>query len=301
MDVKWPDGKEFDVGVVVGRFQVPSFHEGHKYLLDSVVDNHKYMMVIIGVSPSIGTTNDPMDYLTRMEMIRGMYPQAVVVPITDVNNDLIWSRNLDLLIRGIFPSCSIRLYGGRDSFLDVYCGDFDTFQISNVTDTSGTFLRRQITVPINSDDFRKGVIYGINSKPWGIVVCTVDIAIINQHDEVLLGIKHNDKGKLRFPGGFVSYKDVDYECAARRELLEETSLVCNDLKYLGSFKVNDWRYSGANEALFTSFYLAHFFSGLPKAGDDLDEIKWCKIKFLKSDEVVEYHKPLLSKLKQAII
>lgn len=297
----FPDGKEFDVGVVVGRFQVPEFHEGHKYLLDNVIASHKYMLVCVGVSPVIGTKNDPMDYLTRMEMLRNLYPQAIVYPITDVHDDGLWSVNLDSLIEDVFPSESftIRMYGGRDSFLKQYKGRHPKFEVPDVTNCSGTAVRAEILKPIDSPDFRRGLIYAANRKQFPTIVTTVDIAMtrmVKTGYEAIMGKKPNSN-LLRFPGGFVSINDTCFEMSARRELEEETGMASNDMHYIGSYHIKDWRYSGPNEKLFTAFFWTPYFCGTPKANDDLACCEWVNLEALKTHTVVEEHHILVHALK----
>ena len=295
--IHWPDGNEFDVGVVVGRFQVPTFHEGHKYLLDNVQKSHKYMMIIVGVSPVTGSRSNPMDYLTRMEMLRNMYPNALIYPIADVHNNALWSSTLDRIIKAPFEGSgfTIRLYGGRDSFLKQYNGILTTYEIPNLNNVSGTAVRESIVQPIDSEDFRKGIIFAANKKQYPTIAITVDIAL-TKGNEVLLGKKSNSD-KWRFPGGFIDLNDENFEAAAKRELFEETGMICDIWKYLGTYKINDWRYSGPNECLFTTFFEAEYQYGMPKAGDDIAVVDWFSPQ-IQSEFLVPEHRILLRSLRK---
>ncbi len=37
-------------GVIIARFQTPFLHEGHKALIQSVKENHKKIVIVLGVS-----------------------------------------------------------------------------------------------------------------------------------------------------------------------------------------------------------------------------------------------------------
>lgn len=296
VEMGWPDGKHFDIGVVVGRFQVPYIHASHKYILDSVQENHKYMLIMIGVSPVYGTRSDPLDYLTRMEMLRCLYPKAIVVPIFDNPSDILWSDTLDRQISSLFPNYTARLYGGRGSFISHYKGTYSTFETPKTSDLSGTELRKAVDIPIDDPMFRQGVIYGAMKKAFPTIALCADMALMDG-EKVLLGSKKADNGLLRFPGGFLDLNDDNFETTAKRELREETSLLAEDVQYIGSFKLKDWRYSGENEALYTAFYRGCYTFGTAKAQDDLDTVEWIDINNIDLQYIMPNHRPLIGELK----
>ena len=53
------------IGVIIARFQSPYLHEGHKALLESVKINHSKTIIVLGVSPVLGSRKNPLDYHTR--------------------------------------------------------------------------------------------------------------------------------------------------------------------------------------------------------------------------------------------
>lgn len=106
---------DYDIGCIVGRFQIPTVHEAHKKIIQEVVNRHKKVIVFIGVSPTLGTKEHPLDYTNRKIMIEKEFPSVVVLPLMDVRNDFIWSENLDNAVRAVFSIGSVCLYGGRGS------------------------------------------------------------------------------------------------------------------------------------------------------------------------------------------
>ncbi len=292
-----PETQEFDVGVVVGRFQLPVIHKGHHYLLEAVNKTHKHFLICIGVSVEIGTRKNPLDYLSRKGMMEKLYPNAVIVPIMDHSSDKIWSTRLDDMIRSIYPTQDIKLFGGKDSFIDKYHGEFPTQQIYPVDQSSATQIRKTIELAPNNEDFRRGVVYAANQQYPRVNMC-VDIAMFKRSPElsVALGQRSID-GPLIFPGGHVSPEDDSLEVAARRELGEETFLFCNsDPHYIGSFIIGDPRHTDPKEKIMTAFFAAEYNFGEIKAGSDLAHVDWYRINHALMTQVAKHHQPLLKAL-----
>ena len=49
---------KYSIGVLVGRFQVHELHEAHHYVIDQVVENHKKVILFLGVPKVVGTKNN---------------------------------------------------------------------------------------------------------------------------------------------------------------------------------------------------------------------------------------------------
>ena len=155
--------KEYNIGVVVGRFQVHELHEAHKHLIDQVVSSHRKSIIFLGVPKVVGTKKNPLDFDTRKRMIQSPYPDVLILSLPDKPNDYDWVNELDSRIREIYPLGEVLLYGGRDSFIPFYKnggGHFDTKELEQHTFVSGTEVRKLISETVkNSSDFRAGVIY----------------------------------------------------------------------------------------------------------------------------------------------
>lgn len=260
------DGKKFDLGVVIGRFQVPYLHDGHKRLISTVRALHAKYLIFVGVSATLGTTKDPLDYVTRMKMIQDEFPDAIILPIKDEPSDESWSKHLDLAIRDVFPLGTVRLYAGRDSFIPSYSGKFPTFEFPDLNDIDGTAIRELISKKtILTKEGREGWIHAIYNQ-YDRVYPTIDVAIVEKEGKqksVILGKKPGFKG-LVFIGGFVGTEDVSLEEAALREAMEETGSAVEPgtLTYVGSFRIdNDWRYKGRKEKIMTSLFRVPYLYG----------------------------------------
>lgn len=270
--------KTTDIGVIVGRFQTNDLHEGHREIIQQVIDNHDKVIILLGISQAINTKRNPLDFITRKAMIEETFPSGIsaILPLLDKYSDLVWSKQIDNKVREVFPSGSVTLYGSRDSCLFYYLGEFKTIELKPTVYSSATSIREKIAKKtIRSSDFRAGVIYSVYSS-YPTVFPTVDL-IITKGDDILLGMKE-EENKWRFIGGFVDTNDESLEAAAKREGFEETGLELANFTYLGSLKINDWRYKNIpDKNIMTSLFKCDFIFGTPTPQDDIYNLKWVNI------------------------
>ncbi len=91
------------IAVIIARFQTPYLHAGHKQLIDTVSKEHAKLIILLGVSPIMGSRKNPYDYHTREKMIKKDYPEVIVLPVSDHPSDKVWSDSLDSLLKSVFP------------------------------------------------------------------------------------------------------------------------------------------------------------------------------------------------------
>lgn len=285
------------VGVIVARFQVPTLHAGHRYLIDVVRQQHEQTLIVLGDTEARQTERNPLDVATRRLMVQTAYPDVRIASIDDTSNDLHWSQALDEVIEREFPGNTAVLYGSRESCLSHYHGRYSTTEIPPKSCASGTEFRRRTDQPRSSADFRRGVIYAVQQH-YPTSYQTVDVAVLS-HDRtrVLVGKKNGDGDCWRFIGGFVDPNDASLEAAAKREVGEEASMIeTDDYRYLGSWRVHDWRYPvGGRDAIMTAFFVAQYIFGAPRPADDIVALEWRKLDGL-AESLVEEHRPLANAL-----
>lgn len=288
-----------EYGVIIGRFQVPSLHDGHKGLIDRVRARHKKVIILVGSTPGILVTRrNPLDYHTRMLMIREAYPDISILPINDMPSDTDWSKSVDRrIMEASDGNDSVTLYGSRDSFIPHYLGKFKIVELESSKSNSGTEIRERLSDDVRiSEDFRLGVIYAAFHR-HKCVYPTVDIVLYkaNEADEILLGRKASDPiGLWRFPGGFVDpEKDKSFEDAALRELSEEVGNpeVCHP-QFITSLLINDWRYKNELDKVFTTVFKVRYIFGIVEAGDDLDQVKWFPLNNATRNIIMPQHQPI---------
>lgn len=261
--------------VIIARFQTPYLHDGHKQLISMVKENHAKLIILLGVSPIMGSRKNPYDYYTREKMIKKDYPEVIVLPISDHPSDKTWSENIDTLLKNVFPAEHFCLFGSRDSFIPYYSGRFETIELPEHGDYNATELRKQYADKVfDSNDFRAGILYAYYNQ-YTKVYPTVDIACFrNNKTEILLGKKATNN-KWRFIGGFADPEDACYEDAAKRELIEECGeMEISEMTYETSRKINDWRYRNEADKIITLLFSCDYISGSPAAQDDIIDLGW---------------------------
>lgn len=154
------------VGVIVGRFQVPELHDGHKHLIEQVSKDNDIVLILIGCSLKSDAKN-ALTYEIRSLMISKQYshPKYLTWPLVDANTDREWSDKLDYVIK-LALMCKaeneavfkINLYGSRDSFIKSYSGIHEYINVQELGEFNGTSIRDSIK-PIDNKDFRMGMIY----------------------------------------------------------------------------------------------------------------------------------------------
>lgn len=280
-----------DVGVIIARFQVKELTEAHIELIQTVLDRHEKVLLFLGVAPLQSNREDPLDYVSRAQMIDSEFPalhwpNLTVLPIPDISDDEIWSINLDKNIKLLTgPLSTVTLYGGTDSFIRCYKGKYSTQELipDEPLEHTGTPSRELVGKSvINSPDFRAGVIWAAYNK-YPQAYPTVDIAVLDRAKErVLLGRK--EIGGWRFLGGFVEPGSTLEENAIR-ETLEETRYgigISRPPQLIGSFVIDDWRYKKGRDKIITSFFTVDYLHGHAKPGDDIKYVQWFTFKELTS-------------------
>lgn len=286
-----------EVGVIIGRFQVPELHEAHKELIQTVVDKHPRVLIFLGLSPCKVTYNNPLDFVARKAMIESVFPNVEVHYIEDAFDDKVWSNQIDKQISKVIgPNLKVILYGSRDSFIPHYMGRHKVVELVPDRVVCGKEIRKVVGIKSKTTpDFRAGVIWAVENQ-FQSVMATVDVAIIDRSQNRLLLGRKDGETLFRFVGGFADVGSESYEADAHREVLEETGLEVSSLTYIGSTRINDWRYRSERNKIKTMFYCADYLFGAPKASDDIAEVRWFDLAKLKPEDFVVTHRGLFTML-----
>jgi bifunctional NMN adenylyltransferase/nudix hydrolase len=298
------------IGVVVGRFQIPDLHDGHRELLNHVFEHNDEVIIFVGCGQKYSFANPlPYNYIVNRLNHNLLHhtKKYTIKCINDCREDEMWNMSLDEAIlkhleKDDLDTLDVCLYGSRDSFLKVYKGTFRNELVSNsIQHVSATTIRKGYHKFVDEDsiDWAKGVIHATGNLYPTSYQC-VDIACLDHGNpekriKILLGKKENQLN-WRLPGGFVDPSDNSLEKAALRELEEETGLSnCRILDYVGSFRVNDYRYVKEPHKIMTCLFIVDVdrHAKIATAGDDLKEIQWFDIRELP-ENIVDEHKMLIN-------
>lgn len=107
----------------------------------------------------------------------------------------------------------------------------------------------------------------VGSSP--LIMAGAGVIIINEKNEILLG-KRTDNGYWDYPAGSMEIGESFEECA-RREVSEETGLVCGELEFFMELSGEDSLYeypNGDQVYLAVIIYICHEFSGEMKVQED---------------------------------
>lgn len=281
------------IGIIIGRFQSPYLHEGHIGLIKYAIGKSEKVAIFLGCSDARLSVSDPLPYEARREMILDSFPGISVHRIDDAKYDSVWSDNLDRMIELEYPSCEIVLYGGRDSFARYYHGKHRVEDFTEIESFSATKIRSSIHGLIGrSAEWRQGMIYASASR-YPVSYQTVDVAIVDSHKKMVLMGRKIGEPKYRFVGGFVDPADQSLERAAKREALEECGdIETDDYRYIGSFRINDWRYKNSQDKIMTAFFCCQYIFGRVNPQDDISELKWFDYSISMDDVEPEHHEML---------
>ena len=68
--------KKYKLGMYLGRFQ--PFHNGHKSIVDKMLEECEQVVIVIGSSDKKGTIQNPFPAWERASMIKSIYPARII-------------------------------------------------------------------------------------------------------------------------------------------------------------------------------------------------------------------------------
>jgi len=313
--------KKPQIAVIYAPFQVPTLDDFHISFFERLRSQHEKIAVLLPVRRLPPTPSAPYNFENRknllspfadviLPVLNHKYPETQVRAIDEA---------IDLYERTLQSSryCKLSLV----LYLDVKFEQTYRKHGKIPRILTNEFLLRDASIREDSLNlapsecrYMDGLLHALCAQ-WPIQSPVVDIVIFRNTDlatdghvtgEFLLGRKPGEKN-FRFPGGFKDPADASYEETVYREAAEETLRPGVDPKkvfrhpiYKASMNVKDWRLeSGDDWGQVTSLFMLEFYGdeSVIHAGDDLEEVRWFKVKDLKSGNapIESEHVDLLSK------
>lgn len=309
--------------LVIGRFQTPSLHPGHEGLLRVAAENGR-VLVALGNNPLTPSFVHPLPYEYREIMISEYLVESGVnhkiMKINDHQSDDRWADQMvksityavgSSLLSGL--SVKITPIVGKDSAFDtiVYGKKFSSHLAEALADHgvevlppvyvpyeygnfSATDIRKDIgdRRMLNIYDPAEAIIWATQNRYPTAYMCVYVAAFCKRR---ILLIQKHEGSEWQLPGGFTDPADNGFDDPlvgdAIRELQEETNIdlsyEVNCLRFIGHYRIDDWRYRKERDKINTSLYMANLddmpfknLEALTQAGDDAYAAEWYYINYL---------------------
>ena len=298
--------KKLDVGVLIGEFQTPVLLDGYREPIDKfLATKHDKHIIVLGISFMKATKNHPLDFNARRTMILEAYGDRLterdIIYLKDANGDEFWSKQLDELITTTCKdeNADMTYYGTEAEVVNRYHGTHKLVKLETTTNSNWREACKALgRNPYDAPSWRAGVVYATEQR-YPTAFCTVDCAIFDDDtcQKIWLARKPQEI-HYRLVGGFADPNDNSHEDAAIREAKEETHLDCKVSQYLGSFKIDDWRYRNEQDKIITTLFAMVRTGGNPKPDDDIAELKLVEIATFPLENVMSEHRTIFTKAKE---
>jgi len=242
------------LGVLIGRFQVPEMHEGHRYIVKRMQEQCDQVLVLFGSANRTRSVKNPFTYRERVTAGKNLFPNVIMAPLNDyLYNDSQWMADVAATIEIIRTKVSynfqkpveVVLYGHHKDGND-YLNWFPQYEYVNINsdiDISGTEVRNSFA-HLLPDNVQADMRYFAKERetfkdyPYhdSLNICCGD-AVVECLGHILL-IKRKftpGAGNWALPGGHKNTNETFLQCALR-ELKEETNLRIPEQVLLGSIK-----------------------------------------------------------------
>lgn len=127
--------KKYKLGMYLGRFQ--PFHNGHKYIVEWMLEECERVVIVIGSSDKKGTVQNPFPAWERVSMIKSVYPgsQVDIVCLPDrpsITSDSSWGSYVmeNLANYGFYPDA---VYQGFETERSSWWHNYPNVCVENVS------------------------------------------------------------------------------------------------------------------------------------------------------------------------
>lgn len=238
------------VGILIARMQVPEPHEGHRFLINRILERCDKLIILLGSANRARSVRNPYTYTERADSVFKCFnhdSRITVVPINDyMYNDSMWINDVSTTIKEVVSSVSdVTLFGHFKPGND-YLKWFPGMKFENIEseiDISGTEMRKvyEHLLPCSVQDdiayFKNEQEKFANYPYAGHLNILCGDCVVECLGYVLL-IKRGrapGQGNWALPGGHKASDESTLDTAIR-ELYEETNLRVPEKVLRGSIK-----------------------------------------------------------------
>lgn len=242
------------LGILIGRFQVPEMHEGHRFLVREIQSQCDKVLILFGSANRTRSVKNPFTYRERAEATKRLFPEVICAPLNDYPyNDSQWMADVAATIDHVVDIlckendiCPVPILYGHHKDGNDYLKWFPQFEYVNINseiDISGTEVRNSHkhllpeSVQIDMEYFAKEKDMFKNYPfPEALNINCGD-AVLECSGHILL-IKRGRSpgmGNWALPGGHKNTNETFLQCALR-ELVEETNIRIPERVLIGSIE-----------------------------------------------------------------
>lgn len=304
--------KKQNIGVFIGRFQVPTPHAGHRHVLLQAANLTNKLIVLIGSANACPSIKNPWDIRYRMdEMHRFLKSAGVknfeVFPLNDyIYSDSQWQTDVRQTIElATSPDDQIILFGNTkpDTNYLKWFPEWKYVEVNSTHVVSATDIRKAMfencdpLLPTNIQeeyDYFQSEATKFKDYPYPETISfnCADMLVECAGHVLLIERKHTPgKGVFALPGGFKNRSEAFID-AAFRELFEETGIKVPEKVLRGSI-VNKKLYDNPSRCngIPRVTYVVHAKidtnndGSLPKlkASDDANKAVWVPLNIVLND------------------
>lgn len=306
-----------NIGIIIGRFQVPFLHEGHKLLIQTALDKSDKVIVLLGSANRAPSPRNPFNFTHRAETISKCFPNSVVCyPLNDyLYSDSQWMTDVALTISKVTKGTDrITLFGhfkeGNDYL--TWFPQYKNYNVESDIKIDGTAIRNDNIYLLPNSVQQDIAAYDMEKEhfkdykyPEALNICCADTVLECAGHVLLIRRKYAPgKGSWALPGGHKNNNETFLD-AALRELEEETN-VRVPMKILRKSIKNTMLFDNPNRSggLVRCTLAVHIVIGLdpvsntlPRANgnDDASETRWVPLNKVLNDYVMfDDHSDIIS-------
>lgn len=256
-----------EVGVLIARFQTHKLVEAHLNILNSLRSKYAKVLVLLTTPAIKATIENPLDYPSRAEMIRTSFPDVLIQPLADTSSDGQWSWKIDVAIREAFGALvKVSIHASSDAAVPFYIGTHKILPLPPKIQQSIAGVKASLkndSALMGTPAWRAGMVHSSTAR-FDLSYQRVDVVpyrIEKGNLEILLLSREENEGLFSI-GGSVLTKDLSLEEASKRELWDQVG-VRGLPKYVGSTRVNDWRFRFERDKVLSSVFVVGY---IPQQG-----------------------------------